>query len=293
LKNVPEENCGTKIIVKPLRDEVAREFRLVNFMQQLKIKIQSHLQIPISRGLSVTLNGFHLLSKPLMVYNDMRIAPAYLERSYPKGEKKPVYVRMYCGVGQSKDVPQAGWHVYCNGRLILEGDKTSVTGWGEKGDNNVPAYHPQYNYFRGFVFFDSDDASKLPWNTTKTGINTDSAIYRSVLEDMIAIMQPVLEFLRSLAKEKSETESGVLSPLEKIIDSSTSIAVEESNKRKSFEMPVVQKLHIPSGPSLQGISGYYKPLEQAKKVRAKLGVNSWRAVGEKTFDYFYKAELGE
>lgn len=293
VKKYSKEKQGTTISVKPLREDVSREFSLGNFMQQLKMEIQSHLQIPISRGLSVTLNGIHLLAKPLMVYSDARIAPAYLENSYPKGEKNPVRVRMYCGIGQSKDVALAGWHVYCNGRLILEGDKSSVTGWGEKGETNVPAYHPQYNYFRGFVFFDSDDSGKLPWNTTKTGINADSAIYRSVLQDMVGIMQPVLGFLRSLATEKSETESGVLSPLEKIIESSPQIPIERSLTRKCFETPVVPKIRIATGPPVQVISGYSKPLDQAKKVRAKLGARSWRSVGEKTFDYFYKAEFGE
>jgi hypothetical protein len=293
LKNVPKEKQGATISVKPLREEVSREFKLGNFLQQLKMEIQSHLQIPISRGLSVVLNGIHLVAKPLMVYNDSRIAPAFLERKYPKGDKNPVYVRMYCGVGLSKDVPLAGWHIYCNGRLILEGDKTSVTGWGEKGDINVPLYHPQYNYFRGFVFFDSDDAGKLPWNTTKTGLNTDSAIYKSVLQDMIGMMQPVLSFLRSLAAEKGETESGVRSPLEKILDSSQLVPVEKTTTRIVFVPPTVPKIYIPTGPPMQNISGYSKPLEIAKKVRAKLGATSWRAVGEKTFDYFYKAEFGE
>ena len=293
LKNVPEENRGTIIAVKPLRKEVSREFGLGNFMSQLKAEIQSHLQMPISRGLSVTLNGIHLVSKPLMVFNDARIAPAFLEKEYPKGEKKAVHVRLYCGVGQSTNVAAAGWHVFCNGRLILEGDKSSVTGWGEKGETNIPAYHPHFNYFRGFAFFDSDDPGRLPWNTTKTGLNIDSPVYRSVLEDMVRLMQPVIGFLYALASEKSETEAGELSPLEQIIDRSPLVPIESACTREFFETPPVIKKRIPTGPPVQLITSYYRPVDEATKVKAKLGARSWRAVGEKTFDYFYKAECDE
>jgi len=82
--------------------------------------------------------------------------------------KRSRFVSKYiCGLGESHGHCGSRVHVFCNGRLILEGDKTSVTVWGEKGDATIPQYHPHFNYSEVYVYFDSDDAGKLPWNTTK------------------------------------------------------------------------------------------------------------------------------
>ncbi len=36
---------------------------------------------------------------------------------------------------------------------------------------------------------------------------------------------------------------------------------------------------------------YDKPLDQVEEAKRTLKVRSFKAVGEKTFDYFYKAEV--
>lgn len=74
-------------------------------------------------------------------------------------------------LGLEKQTPEmAGWYIYCNDRLVLEKDKTNLTGWEGKriGESNIQKFHHIYAMFRGIVFFSSDDAKALPMTTTKT-----------------------------------------------------------------------------------------------------------------------------
>jgi hypothetical protein len=52
------------------------------------------------------------------------------------------------------------------------------------------------------VFFDSNSPSALPWNTTKTGVDTDSPLWRSVQAEMLKLMRPIITFLNAVKNEK-------------------------------------------------------------------------------------------
>jgi hypothetical protein len=62
--------------------------------------------------------------------------------------------------------------------------------------------------------------------------------------------------------------------------------------RDFFQMPRVKSQPVYTGPILQRIQ-YDRPLAQVKEVMQALGVRSFVKAGEKTFDYFYNAEVGE
>jgi len=291
---IPEDDCGTIIEVTKLKPDVAAEFGPGHFEASLKTELQTRLQQPLARGLSVTLNGVPIDAEPLRVLADKRLSPAFLDAEYPGQSKgKPVRVRLYCGLGASEDRAAAGWHVFCNGRLVLEGDKSEQTGWGEKRKTAIPAFHPQYNHFRGYAYFDCDDAGSLPWNTTKTGLNADSAVYRAALEDMMRLMRPVIDFLNRLKEEKERTQDpNGQGPLAKMVTDSTEKAVDHVATRDVFVTPVVKQVRGAAGPVLQRIQ-YDRPLKKVRAVMAQLGVSSYKAAGEKTFDYYYNAEVEE
>jgi hypothetical protein len=88
----------------------------------------------------------------------------------------------------------AGWYIFCNGRNVLSAEKSELTGWG----NLMPLYMSKFRGFRGLAFFFSSDPEKLPWTTTKTNINRESAVYKLALPAMVASARPVLSFLDSL-----------------------------------------------------------------------------------------------
>jgi hypothetical protein len=203
---------------------------------------------------------------------------------------KPVAVKLYCGLGES-DPQMAGWHVFCNGRMVLEADKTEVTGWGEKHGAGVPVFHPQFNSFRGYAYFDSDDAGRLPWNTQKTGMDTDSPVYRAVRPEMVKLMRPVIDFLNRLKQEKEgKNEADEKGPLGRLVDAAVSKPVDDVETRPVFELPIVPPQ--PKRPAFQRIQ-YDKPLEEVNKVMRIMKVNTYKKVGEKTFEYYFNAECQE
>ena len=284
---------GTTIEITDLHKDIADSFGLGNFINELKEELEMKLQDLISKGLAITINGIPIQSEPLVLISDKRLAPAYQKLRYPEKGRRPVKVQLYCGLGRSDKPEQSGWHVFCNGRLILEGDKTDVTGWGIREDTRIPIFHPQFNHFRGFAYFDSDDAGKLPWNTTKTGLNTDSPIYRAVKLEMVKLMRPVVDFLNKLSQEKTVSkELGEKGKLEQIVAESNYKEVEKVQTRVLFEQPKIRLRKIPDAPKMQKIN-YEVEKKYALKVRDFLRLNSWKQVGVRTFDYFYDAELGE
>jgi hypothetical protein len=75
----------------------------------------------------------------------------------------------------STDEDRFGWYVVCNGRIVVAGDKTELTGWGSDG---WPRWHPQYSGFIGFVIFTSEHPALLPLTTTKRSVDQSSAVFR-------------------------------------------------------------------------------------------------------------------
>ena len=120
-----------------------------------------------------------------------------------------------------KDEDEGGWYVFCNDRLILAKDKSANTVWtGGKGDG-VALWHAQYHRFRGFVFFEAKDSSKLPWNTTKTGMDMDSPIYQGVRSQMITMTKQVMELMDKLKSEKEKDNPEDEQKLNNAVDQST------------------------------------------------------------------------
>ena len=150
-------------------------------------------------------------------------------------------------------------------------------------------YHPDVAYFRGYAYFDSDDAGLLPWTTTKTGVDIDSAVYKSAQLEMVEISKPVLTFLSNLAKEKAAIESGDIgdSTLEEAIHSAEAKRTDSLAVTRVFVAP--QPRPRPPGPRMARIQ-YSKPLTEVEKAKELLDVHTFTAVGEKTFEYFMHYE---
>src|SRR5205807_2627234 len=70
---VPVDKRGTTIEIEDLNDDVAESFALKSFETELKNALQSRLQDPISRGLSVTLNKIPVNAEPLQMLADPRL----------------------------------------------------------------------------------------------------------------------------------------------------------------------------------------------------------------------------
>ena len=205
--------------------------------------------------------------------------------------KKDVTVKIYAGMSRSKsDQDAAGWYIFCNGRMIVAADQTSLTGWGEGATKRIPKFHPQFSMFRGYVFFDSDDAQLLPWNTMKTGIDTDSPLYRATKLEMMNLMRPVLDFSYKWDAEKDRFEDDE-GPLRTAVSSAMEVRLRDVKASETFVAPKPASVKK-SDPQLTKIS-YSVPDKQFTMAKKHLHARSAKEVGEKTFEYYCEMECGE
>jgi len=275
----PDER-RTTIEVTSLHESVAEDFVLDNFKSRLKAELEAKQRDSIDKGLVITLNGIPLQVRALKLLQSDELLPGLNEFSFQPNGQLEVDVKVYAGVSESMPA-DCGWHVFCNGRLILEADKEWTTGWG---DGN-PRYHPQYNRFRGFAFFDSDDATGLPWKTTKDGVDADSPVFRKARLKMIEMMRPVIDFLNDLDAEK-DLPDGSERALEAAVEAARLVELAEIQTAPTF---LVRPKPAPRQPAMTTIS-YLRPKEKVERVKEVLEAGSNKQVGEYTFDYFFEAE---
>jgi hypothetical protein len=289
-ENLPEDgrDLGTSITVTSLHPSVSEAFSDEKFQTRLAREIKEAHTQTIEKGLRVSLGGIPLGVRPLLFLQSDELKPAFHEMHWGNGRSE-VTVKLYAGIAESKP-SDAGWNIFCNGRLVLGADQTLVTAWGEGEGKVIPHFHPQYNRFRGFAFLDSDDTSALPWNTTKTGVDTDSPYYRGVRIEMIKLMRPIIDFLNKLASER-KTLGDEERELQAAVSRATPLELTRVRVRKVFKAPEVS-LSREKPPELGTIS-YLKPIKEIEIAKKKLKVSTRKHVGEKTFEYFYKRECEE
>jgi hypothetical protein len=166
--------------------------------------------------------------------------------------------------------------------LVLEADRTEITGWGEQ----LPQFHSKYNHFVGYAYFRSADPRRLPWRTTKQGVDRDSHVYQVALQEMALQGRKVTTFLSNQYPSELEEEL----PLERdVLRTATSIPVTKLPRSdQSFNLTLP-----PRPPKREMVSiQYQRTLQQVDKVRNRIGKPrlSARKVGEYTFDYFLRME---
>jgi hypothetical protein len=236
----------------------------------------------------ITVKGTPLTPKPYQLRESDNIIPGHFLLNLNGRGRTAVKVRLVAGVDEPQ-AKEAGWYVACNGRFILVADQTIKTGWGETGTVVIPKMHGQFARFRGYAFFDSDDATRLPWNSTKTGLNTESDIYRSARDLMVTASRPVIDFLNEVDKEIEMDERPLTDALAAAKPKAVSAILAENSAvpRRNFKATPAQ---LRSDPNRQIRIAYSKPLRQVKVVRKLLGTEVNREIGSRTFDYFYEHE---
>ncbi len=284
-KTTPISKRGTTIAVDTLHPSNAADFELETFQSRLRDELERRHQESIGRGLAITLNRTPIHVNPNTLLQSGDIQPAVREFSL-NGAADKVDVKLYCGVAESSP-RDAGWYVFCNGRLVMEADQSSVTGWGARDGQAIPSYHNQFATFRGYVFMESDDAGRLPWNTTKTGVDADSEVFRNVRQEMLQVMRPVIDFLNRLDDEKDREESEGPGPLTVAVEAARAVPLAKTKPSALFVSPEPKPKPKPKA---TGRIQYDRPVSQIAAAKEVLGATTYVEVGERTFDYFYEAE---
>lgn len=282
-----EDEWGTRIEVQRLRPEVSNRFKSAYFRRRLGDMIQSHEREFLALGLAVEFDGRTLAATELQVRRGGAFQPAVERFVYQPKSRAPVTVRIIVGVSD-REPSSAGWYVICNRRVIVAADRSDYTGWGTIGDSKerIPKFTNAYARFRGVVFFDCEDPRKMPWNTTKTGLDDAAVVWQRAFEKMRDHARSVVNFLNDMANEVAEYGSDG-SPLLAALESETKlIRVEEIGARKmefkwNQDPPEV-------GPKKVSIQ-YSKEEEKIEALKDLFEVTSARAVGEASFDWAYEA----
>ena len=280
-KPLSEIETGTDITVLELTEEATRWFGVAYNESLLKNEISRRHHQHIDNGLAVSLNG---VSIPPSQLEFLVSARPTLHPAYREYDREDVHIRLIAGVAES-DPREAGWYVYCNGRMVLYADRSTTTGWGEP--RMTPNFHNQYARFRGAAFFDSEDATLLPWNTTKDGVDEGVPVFAEAYGFMVSMMRPVVRFLDAVDRDREKPDGH--RPLVQLLDDS---ARRETITRLSYaESFEYERPPPPPSPSERVITiQYQKPRRLVETVRKSLRARSARAAGEKTFDYYVDQE---
>lgn len=270
---------GTRIRIRRLREGIGRRLSQASFQNQLVSKIAATYALFLAAGLRIRVGDEDVKSAlpTLGSYRDLDTARKVISQ-------QGVQILIIAGVTPYEDRTPRGWYVFCNGRMLLEADRSSLTGWGE----TVPQWHTKFGHFVGYVYFKSEDVRLLPWTTTKQGVVFESPVYQGALAEMQVQSRPVLRFLTDMypgeqtpegVQEREVLKKAQSLAIDKIPRAETAFAVRATRDKKSDEARSVR---------IQ----YSKTLKEIDRVRRCLNKPrmSASAVGEHTFDYFVKQE---
>lgn len=269
---------GTFIKVEELYTNISEEFGQPYFTNNFISEIGRFMYYSLEKGIRIYLNQTEVLKQELKMYAD-KLQPISIQKII--GD---VTVRIIVGIGEASP-EHSGWYIYCNDRLVLEKDKTNLTGWEGRiyEESKLVKWHHTYAMFRGIVFFDANDSRLLPMTTTKIGIDANSAIYRSVKLDMIHAMTQIIGYLKKLQNDDDREQ--VTADMRQI----TITEIKQLPENKTFEnAPLPERIKAEN--KLINIS-YKKDKREVEKVKKVLGVSSVKEVGEKTFEYYLKMEV--
>lgn len=289
IKNPPSKT-GFYVKITELSEDSQISFNDETFVDVLQKEIQYEHMLNINKGLIIKINDYILRTTPIdLIFND-EIKPTYWEKN---GEDESV--KIIAGIS-TKDDEDGGWYIFCNNRLIISKNKTEETVWtGTKGDG-VSLWHSQYHRFRGYVFFEAKDSSKLPWNTTKTGMDMDSPYYKEVRSKMVHMTRQVMELLDKIKTEKEKDNPEENQTLNKAVESSASdrVSVVDALGRTNelsykFAFPV--KLYNPLKRSSKVSISYQVPVDKFNIVKNSLGLNTGKDIGLYTFNYYFENEI--
>lgn len=265
--------AGTTIEITELHANVRSHVRPAGFVGDLITRVGKTYALFLRQGIRITINN--KIVEPTM--------PAFAESrnlglTHQKLKFQDVEILLMIGVAPKSDRDKHGWYVFCNGRMVLEADKTSLTGW-----SNGREWHPKYNHFLGLVLFASNKVASLPWRTTKAGVEFESPVYQCALGQMRSLSKPVLTHLTS--RYPGEVQESI--PERELMERAKPVALDKVAKAGTR----LFKANPPAEPKTRTKRIQYdRPLRQIEKIAANLGNKSLPAkrVGESTFDYYLK-----
>ena len=289
-EKLQSEGEGTTITVTELYDEIKNSFSSTLFANELIHDVERRMGEELHKGVKILINGKQIEGNYITLYNNQIIEPVKEEFEF-----QGVRVKIVAGIapkdpGEKRNAPEkAGWYIYCNGRQVVSADKTGLTTWKDvDGINKEISYNNTYASFRGMVFFESENPEKLPWNTTKTGIDESSFVYIHARERMREIFKIVKGAIDKMSTEMPSDTIGIIDLDEN--DATSVVITQETVSNNLQPNKTIIKTDIEKKPKKTTIS-YKMDEELVSTVKKEIGAKTNKEVGEKTFYYYTEAEL--
>ena len=179
--------CGTRIEISELYTETQNRMSDGLFPGRLRDAVAKTYAYFLSTFVRIFVNGEAVAAIALKLGKN---------RSTERFELNDVSCAITAGLGISEGgkfrEKSSGWFIFCNGRTVVEADKTALTGWN---GNGLPIFQPKHRPFFGTVYFVSRFADRLPWDTTKSRINEDSQIWQKAKPTMVVVGRTVTAYL--------------------------------------------------------------------------------------------------
>lgn len=277
-----EAETGTIITVKKLHDGISKQFDLKYFFTALITHIERYKTIAVESGLQISVNDTPISFSTEHILKSKDIVPY----SYSEAIDN-VTIKIIAGIAPKGQPENAGWYVYCNGRLVVHADKTALSVWGEDGVRN---YHPSLAFFRGFLFFESTDLDELPWNTTKTSVDTSSKYYIFSKSKMKEATLDIIKNSNAISEDNltPDIERELFSTKNLIQLNTTNIAaIVANNTAFSLSLPEIRIIDQTTTITFK------KPTALVEKAKKTMGVSTNKDVGALAFDYYYNRECEE
>jgi hypothetical protein len=280
----PKQKPYTKIVVKELREETKEIFTDV-FVNDLRETIRIYYTLYSQKRIDFSFRGKKLAPFDLKIRVGGEYSPANVFE-----EIDGVQAKITCWIEPSEKRTEKvrgyqGWNVFMNDRLVIHDDVSEATGWSGE-DGQLPKMHPIYNQFRGLVFLNSKDPSRLPINTMKNGFNTENKVYHRLLKLMTSTARPLVKYLSGKYDQVDEKEQQIV---ERVTNQEMGkiqlIDVLKLKTPQQFSTPTIRSARV-TMPTIK----YRKPKEKVDKVKKYLKVRTYPEVGSRTFDYFLSAE---
>ena len=273
------DQTGTSIKLTELRDEVCRRINDGVFLDQLKKKIARTYTFFLGRIVNISVNGENIEGVPL------RIGSNSATDSFEDGGVTCSVAAGIAEVGPSGRYSQdgAGWFVFCNGRNVVFGDKTELTGW--TGGPGMPIFQPKHRPFLGVVFFVSSEPEQLPWTTTKTGLNEESRVWQAAKRVMVVVGKQVTSYLDQ--RYSSDGTEVSIDDVKEAAGAAVSVLASSTASKKQFSKPAKvapDTVKIQYDALSDQVSAIAKYLRRSSMSGAE--------VGRYTFEYFYRNKVG-
>ena len=273
---------GTYIEVIDLFDSVKEQFVDNEFLRNFKEEVAIAYFKRINQGLKIYINGDEVDNFDIKVKQSDELSIVSLLDTF-----EGVSIKVKVGVGE-QDFHKGGWYIVCNGRLVESSEQSSKTLWGT---NSIPKYHDRFAFFRGVVEFESEDSSKLPWTTTKTGVDLDNRVFRYSNKLMIKAIEPVIKFLNQREAERKQVAENRLEENETVlalaIRNAESVSIYQGDGEQ-IEFIRPEKVEARAA-AFVNVS-YQVETERLNNAKDILGANSASEVGKLTFEYYFENE---